>query len=192
MSSNSTDDRTLAQRAAAGDQAALAVLYDRHANALFAYIFHRLHGNRQDAEDVWHDSWLVAVRALASFRGDSSLLTWLCGIAGHKITDLHRRRGAMAVPFSDVAPEALERMLAGAGADDVAARSETLATVVGAVAALTAEYRTAILLRYAQGMPVEHVARQLGKSYKATESILSRARAALRAQLLAAGENDGY
>ena len=56
-------------------------------------------------------------------------------------------------------------------------------SVVEALALLPEDYRTALVARYADDRRVETVAALLGRSYKATESLLSRARQALREKL---------
>ena len=57
------------------------------------------------------------------------------------------------------------------------------ARMVEALAELPAEWREALIARYVEEQPVEEIARRLGRSYKATESLLSRARAKMRDRL---------
>jgi RNA polymerase sigma-70 factor, ECF subfamily len=183
MKDQSADDLAMVHKVVAGDSVALGMLYARYGDPLYAYVFHRLHGNRQDAEDVWHETWLAAMRALPGFRGDSRLFTWLCGIARHKVADLYRRRGATEITFSDISPASLEDILSGQLPEDALQRSADLALMIEAVETLPDDYRQALIARYAEGLPVDRVALVLRKSYKATESLLSRARAALRQAL---------
>ena len=92
---DTAEDVRLAARIRAGDQQAVEALYQRYADPLFAFIFHRLDRARSEADDVWQETWLAAVRALPGYRGESRLFTWLCAIARHKIAD---RRAEAAPP----------------------------------------------------------------------------------------------
>jgi RNA polymerase sigma-70 factor (ECF subfamily) len=67
--------------------------------------------------------------------------------------------------------------------EEVLSQKATCLRVVEVLGQLPPDYRAALSARYADGSSVEEVARLLAKSYKATESLLSRARAAFRAAL---------
>lgn len=176
-----SDDLTLARRTAAGDQSALAVLYERYTDSLFAFICHYMGGSRMDVEEVWQDTLFAATRSMETYGGQSRFFTWLCGIARHKIADRLRRGGQSAVVFSEVSNKQMAMLLEKEPLpEEILARRETRLRVVDALAALPDEYRMALSARYAENRSVEEVAKLLGKSYKAAESILSRARMALR------------
>lgn len=81
-------------------QASFESLYDRHSPYLFRVAFRMLHGDRSAAEDVLQEAWIRAVTSLASFRGDSSLRTWLCGITMNCCREVWRRR--TFVPIDDL------------------------------------------------------------------------------------------
>jgi RNA polymerase sigma-70 factor (ECF subfamily) len=183
-------DLVLSKRVVAGDEAALAVLYERYADLLYAFIYHRLGGSRADAEDVWQETLLAALHALPTYRGDCRLFTWLCGIARHKIADHFRRQSrAMTDVFSDLSEVQLSALLSSAPLpEEVVMRQSTRVYVIEALAMLNDDCRTALVARYADERTVGEVARVLGKTYKATESLLSRARAAFRKALAALEE----
>jgi RNA polymerase sigma-70 factor (ECF subfamily) len=175
------DELTLARRVAAGDPSAVERFHARYSELLFAFIHHQMGGPRPDVEEVWQDTLLAAVGSLASFRGGSRLFTWLCGIARRKIADRLRRRGDPACVLSQVSAEHLDRMVdAGPLPEEVLARRDTRARVVEALGALPDDYRAALVARYADGQSVDDVARLIGRSYKAAESLLARARTAFR------------
>lgn len=186
MESGFTADLSLAQRVAAGNEAAFALFYDRYADLLFAFVMHHLPGSRADAEDVWQEALVAGVRGVHAYRGEASLFTWLCSIARHKIAD-HLRLGSR--PAADVFADLPEPQLAALRdtaplPEEVALERSVQARVIEAVGALNDDYRIALLARYVQGESVSQVARRLGRSYKATESLLSRAREALRNTLI--------
>lgn len=184
MNADSAEDLALARRVAAGDVSALETLYTRNAEPLFAFICHHLDGARPDAEEVWQDTLRAALRSLPRYRGRSRLFTWLCGIARHKIADNRRRRGRPAVVFSELPPEQLAALTDTRPLpEEILAQRDTRIRVVEALAGLPDEYRVALVARYADQRSVGEVAAVLGKTYKAAESLLARARAAFRAAL---------
>jgi len=191
MSENAevVEDRFLARRAAAGSEIALATLYDRYADPLFAFIIHRLSGNRSDAEDVFQETWLAALGSLRTYRGENRLFLWLCGIARHKIADHYPRREGAGVVGPAISGERLSALLDQAPLpEDFVDHLETRVLVVQAMALLPGEYREALLARYVDGQNVAEIAAQLGRSYKAAESLLARARARLREALTLADQ----
>ena len=92
------DDLVLLQRLARGDRDALTVFYGRHIDAVYRFVYQQVGGNQQDAEDVTQETFIAAIDSLESFRGDSRLYVWLCGIAWRKASDLRRRRDHSKTP----------------------------------------------------------------------------------------------
>jgi RNA polymerase sigma-70 factor (ECF subfamily) len=168
-----------------GETGAWAELCDRYGGALYRYAFHLAGGEASWAEDIRQETLLAAADAVRSFRGEAPLFGWLCAIARRKAADELRRRGRMAdpLPDGDEPPGVWERMEYEPLPEDVLQHSELRAGIVRALWNLPAEYREALTARYAEGTDVAALARRIGRSYKATESMLSRARAALRDQL---------
>jgi RNA polymerase sigma-70 factor (ECF subfamily) len=183
-SGRTIDDETLVRRIARGPAADdyLRVLYDRFADTLFAFIYYQL-GEHAEAEDVWQDTWLAALRGIGSYRGRSGVFTWLCGIARHKIADHRRRLGRRADRVADAPLETLD-LAGGPIPEEVLAHQDIRLRVVEALAALPDDYRIALVTRYADGYGVDEVARRLGKPYKAAESLLSRAKTAFRSAFM--------
>lgn len=192
MDPETVDDLALAERVAEnGDEEALQALYDRYANPLFAFIFHHLDGARPEAEEVWQDTLSAAIRGLSGFEGQSRFFSWLCSIARHKIADYFRSRGRAAQRLVLLPPEDLTSLIdEGPLPDEIVNNRATSLRVVTALGQLPSAYQQALVARYAEGQNVQEIAQLLGKSYKAAESILSRAREALRAALSAQPETD--
>jgi RNA polymerase sigma factor (sigma-70 family) len=111
MTSTPDTDAELLGRAARGDTEALTSLYDRHARALFAFLC-RLTADEATAEDLLQDAFLAAWRGARSFRGDSSVRTWLFGVAHHKAMHHLRRSDRSSVDgieiISDTGPAVSE------------------------------------------------------------------------------------
>jgi RNA polymerase sigma factor (sigma-70 family) len=180
-----TDDSALATRVAAGDEAALETLYARHAGPLYAFVCHHVSRSRTDAEEIWQDTLLAAIRSLPKYDGRGRLFTWLCGIARHKIADHFRRCGSSPAAFSELSAEQLRLIIDKSPLpEEMLSQPEVRIKVIETLAALPEPFRVALSARYAEERSVEDVAGILGKTYKGAESLLSRARAAFRAAFL--------
>lgn len=163
-----------------------------YGQSLFLYAYHRTGRDRAVAEDIRQETLLAAIQAIESYRGEVPLFGWLCGIARHKIADLlgSQRRESLISPDFEKFEKGEEKLLAHwlfskseLLPEEIVDRSETQAAVVEALWSLPADYREALISRYVREQSVEELAVKLGRSYKATESLLSRAREALRQKL---------
>lgn len=190
-SNNYPDDVSLARRVAAGDEAALEQFYANYADLLFAFVYHHLDGARQEAEELWQSTLLAALRSISTYRGQSSLFTWLCGIARHKIADHYRRQKQPIEVFADMSEvEVASLMGTEPLPEECVMRRATRIRVVKALAMLSSDYQAALVARYVDERGVEEISHMLGRTYKAAESLLSRARIAFRDALAQLEEED--
>ncbi len=118
-------DLNLAGRIRSGDGGAFEELYRQHATRLYNLAY-RMGGGPAEADDLLQDIFLLAYRKLESFRGDSSLGTWLYRLAMNHCLDVLRSRQARMGQQTDSLDEE--------GAPEVAA-----APAVGAVSRLDLE-----------------------------------------------------
>lgn len=174
-------DLKLARLIIDGDGKALELVYSRYADLLFAFICHHMNGTRTDAEDVWQETLLTSFEALPAYNGTGRLFSWMCGIARHKIADHYRRSDSVATDTIAMAPDHLaEPISATPLPEEMLIQNATRAVVIETLASLPEMYRLVLIARYAEGKSTTEVAKTLHKSYKATESLLSRARSAFR------------
>lgn len=96
------DDRLLLSGAARGDKGAMQRLYQRHHDALFAFIRMRCDDDAT-AQDVVHDAMLDVWRGAGRFSGKSSVRTWIFAIARNKLVDRVRRSSQLT--FTDETPD---------------------------------------------------------------------------------------
>jgi len=171
-------DDALVARCGRGDGAAFSVLVDRHAGRLLRLATTVL-GDAAEAEDVVQEAFLRAWREAPRWRpGRARFATWLHRVALNLAIDGRRRRRPA---------QALDR--ADAVADPAPLASEDLEAaergrfVDAALAALPERQRAAVALAYGGTLDQAEAAAALGVSRKAFESLLSRARATLRAAL---------
>jgi RNA polymerase sigma-70 factor (ECF subfamily) len=179
-------DLTLARRLLAGDEAAFEVFFADYFPRLFRFALVRLGGDVDAAEEVAEAAIVRAIRKLDSYRGEAAMFTWLCAFCRREISAwLHLSGRTPSVLPIDDRPEiraALEAVAAGTGEDpeSILRRQELSRLVQATLDHLPAHYGNALEWRYIDGLTVEQIAQRLGLGYKATESVLSRARQAFR------------
>jgi RNA polymerase sigma-70 factor (ECF subfamily) len=170
-------DEQLVRKAAWGDAAAFRTLTERHA-AYLLRVATSLVGAAADAEDVVQHTLVGAFKGLASFRGGSSVKTWLTGITVRQAARWRRDRWKdRAVPLDPVGggsrvPQTPDNATTAA----VDARLDAHAVLDK----LPADYRQVIVLRELEGMTYDQIAQTLGVPRGTVESRLHRARAELR------------
>jgi RNA polymerase sigma-70 factor (ECF subfamily) len=176
-------DLDLVGRIRAGDGTAFEELYRQHATRLYNLAY-RMAGSTQDADDLLQDIFLIAYRKLASFRGESSLGTWLYRLAMNHCLDVLRSRQARMGHHTD----SLD--------DDDAAPVASPAPALGAVSRIDLERaigelpracRAAFLLHDVEGFGHNEVASLLGISEGTSKSQVHKARMRIRTYLTQTG-----
>jgi RNA polymerase sigma-70 factor, ECF subfamily len=156
------------------DQAAFREWYELALPRVYRYLLARCGGDPDLAEELTQQTFVEAVRQRASFDGRSDAVTWLCGIGRHKLVDHYRRSGRESQRQLRIVSQA------SSGQADAWSEQELRSSVEAALAQLSGEQRIVMVLRYLDQMPVREIASSIGRSEKATESLLSRAREAFR------------
>lgn len=130
----------------------------------------RMLGRADDAEDAVQAAFVRAFRALARFRGESSLRTWIYRIAVNEcISTLRGRRESGPIPES-------------AATDGEAGAVVAREAVAAALRRLPADHHAILVLRYWEEMDCEEIAQVLGISLSAVKMRLHRARAEFKKQ----------
>ena len=151
-------DAALIARWKAGDEGAASELVARHANSLAR--FASTLGEREDIEELVQDTFVRAFGSIDSFRGDSSLRTWLFTIERRLVVDrrraARRRRGEVGIQEGDLATE--YTALDGVVAD------ETEQRLRDAMGTLSPMQREVFSLRVGEGMSYRDIARLVGST----------------------------
>ena len=155
-----------------GDREAFSALVKRHEDRLFAMAL-RMTGNRADALDATQDAFVAAFRRAKSFRGEAAFGTWLYRIAINATQDLLRKRRHESLTEDlDEADESQQR--AGvSGIDDAVVDRVDIGR---ALAALSEEYREAVVMHDIGGVPYDEIARLTGTKMGTVKSRISRGR----------------
>lgn len=170
-------DDDLVAGMARGSPEALGVLVDRHTQALFRVAW-RMLGNSADAEDAVQETfaklWSQAAHWKPSGLGAGSWLRRVC--VNHCLDRLRRRKHVADV-------EIPERADPSVGVEQGIAAEQTRQIARDAIMRLPERQRLAIILTYYEELPNAAVAEILDLNIKALESLLVRARQALRAAI---------
>lgn len=181
------DDRRLIAEALAGKTASFGELVLRYQDRLF-HVAHRVMGHPDDALDVVQDSFVNAYQSLASFKGDAEFYTWLYRIAFNTAISAKRRKRA-TVSLDRGNSTGLSDRETGLDPEDRAAdtspdsaleRSEDEQLLNAAIAKLSAEHRTVLLMKDIDGLKYEDIAEVMGVPIGTVRSRLHRARLELR------------
>ena len=135
-----------------GEQGALAVLMRRYEGSLFNYLF-RLTGSREDAQDLFQDSFVRVFRRAQQYDASRPFKPWLYQIATNLCRDTWRKRGRRhetALLDEDVKTES-------AGPGEIAAAREQATVLATAVAALPLKQRAVFVMARYQDMPYEQI-----------------------------------
>lgn len=179
------DDRRLIREAVAGDTASFGELVRRYQDRLYN-IAYRVVGNPDDAADVVQDAFVSAYQSLASFKGDSEFFTWLYRIAFNTAISQKRKKRPTAsidggTPGRDgetgYDPEDVSTDTAP---DAMMSRTEDERVLTAAIAKLSDEHRTVLVLKDIDGEKYEDIATALGIPIGTVRSRLHRARLELR------------
>ena len=168
------------------DRSAWSGVVERHFRPVYGFVYHLVGRNRSLAEDVTQESWLEAVDGIDRCdEAHGTFRNWLFGIARKRVAMHYRRRAAAGNPMSHGNPggEVAEPRGNAVMPEDVLEQVEQSAVVRAAMLMLPEDRREVLLLKYVEGLSVKEIAARRGKSAKAVESLLSRAREQLRESL---------
>jgi len=161
---------------ALADDSGFESWYRRTLPRVYSYLVSRCGGDVALAEDLTQQTFIAAIDQRSRYDGRSDTVTWLCGIARHKLADYFRaierdERRQMRMEVRQIELEAGPR--AGLQLED--------RTVIGEVLrSLPADQRAVLVFVVLDDLPVVEAARLMGRSRGATESLLFRARDSFR------------
>jgi len=175
-------------RVRSGDCDAFRVLVERHSRNVFRLAF-RMTGNQQDAEDVVQETFLRAYKQIARYESRSSFATWLFRIASNYSLDLirsrkrHREQREVALD-EDSELDIMQAIPSTSPTPDrLAFSSEVQTRITAALDELSAQERTAFILRHFEGQSIEQIGASLGTGTNATKHSIFRAVQKLRRSL---------
>jgi RNA polymerase sigma-70 factor, ECF subfamily len=180
------DESDLVQAMLRGEQRAFDEFFDSYAARIAAFASRRSALDSSSLEDVVQVTMINAMRNLASFRGGSSLFTWLCQICRNHLVDMRRKSGRQPVSQSldelvDKRPTAeIVELIDYRDPLEECSDDSSRDAVRRVINQLPASYSKILELRFGDEFTVPEIAGILGISESAAESRLVRARQAFR------------
>jgi RNA polymerase sigma-70 factor (ECF subfamily) len=182
-----TRDKILVERCQAGDRQAFDELYLRYQRRLYRFCMQRL-GQAHDAEDVVQESFVRAWRALPRFAGERRFYPWLTVIAANLCVDTLRRR-------SRLTPVEESRIIAADPGnydiEDAVLHEVDSKMVATAFGHLSTRHQRVLQMREGSEWSYREIAEHEGVGVTAVETLLWRARQALKREFLILDEQRG-
>ncbi len=179
MTDRSSERELLVGALRAGEPQALDRFYREHASQVLAWVI-RLGGTRIDSEDTAHEVFLVALRRLHTFRGESALTTWLFGITRNVVNNARRKAALRRFVGID---EVAEPAATTPGADDHVDQVRRRHLVQVALERLNARQREVLVLADLEGRSAPEVSAMLDVPVGTVYSRLHHARKAFAKSL---------
>ena len=177
-------DRELVDRLLRADTRAFDEFFNEYYPKLYRFVKRRLPGDNAAAEDVAQGTLCRALESMHGYRGEAALFTWLCTLCRREMSLRWRHPQATAgAPLAEDDPQvraALESLLSDDDPLAAAGREQMRDTVRATLDYLPSTYADILEWKYVRDMSVADIAGRLGRSVKATESLLTRAREAFR------------
>ena len=167
-------EKELLERIINRDEKALFDVYKKYQPSIFKYVRSQIN-NYQTAEELTQDIFLDFIEALRDFRFQSSLKTFIFSIARHKTIDQIRKKKIKSVLFSHL-PSFIVEGLKVVFIDEEIDRQELKDKISKMISSLPNDYQVILRLKYIEGVKIKEIAGRLKMNFKATESLLFRAR----------------
>lgn len=174
-------DTELVSRIKKGDMKAfdeLMHMYDKRvANIAYSFL-----SDKEDALDAAQEVFVRVYKNISSFRGDSSVSTWIFRITKNVCNDFLRKRRAVVQSLDDTEEDEKPLEIAddSPGPEQVAERNEKIDALRNAVAKLDENQRMVLTLYDINGMSYEEVAKIIQCPVGTVKSRLYRARESLK------------
>jgi len=181
-------EAALIERCTHGEEEACAELVNAHHRMVYSLALHLLQ-DREEALDLSQEVFLRVFRTLPSFRGHSALRTWIYRIVVNQARNRQRwwrrRRRSSQVSLDEHLRISGDVPSTTSVLPDRALASKETSTLISkALDRLPFDQRTALILREVDGLRYDEIAYTLGVAVGTVKSRLTRARQALRAELL--------
>jgi len=150
-------------------------IYKSYIGEIYQFIYMRCGFDTPVAEDISQDIFLDVFKGLDKFKGFCSERTWVYRIARNKLSDFYRKQYSQeyktcaldeALQLPDLSQDMDIRM-------EKAFEAQFVRTCLGK---MPLQYRLILLMKYVDDKNVNQIAETINKSYKATESMLQRAK----------------
>lgn len=169
-------DRELVKGIIARDEKALEELLRTYRKPVYQFVLRQIN-DKNVAEELTQDVFIDFIEALRDFYFQSSLKTYLFAITRNKIIDTIRKKKIKNIIFSSL-PSYVVEGLKTVFIDDEIEKKELIDKIHSVFNRLPNEYQLVLRLKYIEGVRVKAIAQKMRLGFKATESLIFRARKA--------------
>ena len=169
----------LVRRVRSNEPQAFDELYARYSPRVYGYLFQRLNGNVEEAEDLTADVFARVYEKIDAFQPQGAPFSaWVFRIAHNRLIDALRRRPRQTQVTLDEAPQLAAGPVFG-GLDQQVAMDQ----IKAGLAHLTPEQREVIVLRFLEGKSLAETAAAVGRNEDAVKKLQARGLASLRRRI---------
>jgi len=178
QATQAADDGRIVAGVLAKDRKATAEFVARCADWIYPFVRRRLVPRAELAEDLTQEILFAAWKALPSFRGDATLRSWVMGIARHKLEDYYRKKihELQIADDDDCLPEPTTTPAFEQGVDSATRQKRVQRTLTR----LPEAYAMVLIWQYRDEKSIREMAELTGRTEKAVERLLARARESFR------------
>jgi RNA polymerase sigma-70 factor (ECF subfamily) len=168
-------DREIVEGIRSASEEDFNLLYERYFQRVYSFAYMRLR-NRADAEEVVQETFTVVFRSIDAYRGQSSLLSWIYGIAKNTVNNHVRRARAYEarIERAEVELQRSSHSLASCTPEENLSLQRCAEAVRERLLSLTDWHAEVFLLRHVENLPIDEIARRMSRSNDAVRSSLYR------------------
>ena len=151
------------------------LLYERYFQRVYSFAYMRLR-NRADAEEVVQETFTVVFRSIDAYRGQSSLLSWIYGIAKNTVNNHVRRAKAYEtrIERAELELQRSSHTLASCTPEENLSLRRYAEAVRERLASVADWHAEVFLLRHVENLTITEIARRMSRSNDAVRSSLYR------------------
>lgn len=154
-------------------------IYRSYVDEIYQFIYLRTGLREAAAEDLTQEIFVAAFRGISGFRGVSSERTWIFGIARNKLNDYYRKQYSARFEWTEIDDDLAEQLDDPTqDIEDRMIESYESEKIRSSFADLPEIQRIVLILKYLDDRSVKDIANIVGKTPKAVESVLQRAKKA--------------
>ena len=168
-------DEELLEGIRRSEQAHFNELYERYFSRIYGFVYTRLR-NHADAEEIVQETFTAVFRSLGSFRGQSSLLSWIYGIAKNTVNNAMRRSRTAGQRMDAIDPELLSPRpsIATIGPDEQLNLRRFADSINDRLESLAEWQSEVFLMRHVEDLSIREICERTSRSSDAIRSSLYR------------------
>lgn len=171
----SASDEELLDGIRCGSESHFTVLYERYFQRIYNFTYARIR-NHADAEEIVQETFTAVFRSVANYRGQSSLLSWVYGIAKNTVNNHLRRAKATELRIDRTEPGMVQSIgsLAHCSPEENLHLREYAAAVNERLETVASWQCEVFRLRHMEDLPIREIAARTSRSSDAVRSSLYR------------------